>query len=816
MAGYLSEKIDAVLGNGFEPIPIKPGTKRPDLGNWERLDITRAVTGAWKRNGRADYGIGIRTRHTPLIDIDVQHKATADRMHGAAIERIGPAPCRIGLAPKRGLLYRCDEPFRKIASNTYVDPNGHDARIEILGDGQQFVAYAIHPDTGKPYRWTDPTLAPENAPADMLTTLDPEGARWLCDLFNADCEAQGWEKKAPPLATLPTRKRTTVRDDEWGLHRERCYLSDEEIIAKVMSIPNVGIEYEDGELNWRNMMMAIHHETKGSEFGRSVAYEWSIQNTTKHSGQDSEDEFDKTWRSFSETPKGRDPVTFRYVLRFATAVKKAEAVASLEDILHRMSFSTSIEELTAIATEAKRLQVEPVQHAQLVNALRKNAESLGLKLTSAQAKEILRYEPAEIPDWLRGWVYLSHADRFLNMNTGEFLTERSFNSKHKQFVGDIMPADVALKQVKIRVCYMNGYLPGADPFFTLNGFEYANTFSRRNYPKVPEKLEGEDRENVRRVFQHFKALFPDEREHQIAISWFAHIVQTETRPNWAIIMQGAEGDGRSFFGQMMAAVLGGDNTKPVDAKTFESTFNAWAAGSLFTTIEEVRLVGHNRHDILNSIKPLITNATIQIHPKGIDPYTALNTAGYLLTTNYQNALPINSNDRRYFVLMSQHQTAEAVTAAFPDPYFDDLWATLTQSPGAIRGWLLKYRLHEEFKPKGRAPDTRAKQQMIDFSKTDDTVLVEDLIEAGQYPEISNDLIVISKLAEVLSEQNAPYKIKETTVAAILRQLGFQHVGRVRLVGLKNKSAIWSKNPGQWLDRGIPATGRIRWKLENPL
>jgi hypothetical protein len=56
------------------------------------------------------------------------------------------------------LVYRTTEPFRGIKRHP----------LEVLCLGQQFLAYAIHPDTGAPYAW------PEEGLADIDITDLPE------------------------------------------------------------------------------------------------------------------------------------------------------------------------------------------------------------------------------------------------------------------------------------------------------------------------------------------------------------------------------------------------------------------------------------------------------------------------------------------------------------------------------------------------------------------------------------------------------------------------------------------------------------------
>jgi hypothetical protein len=62
------------------------------------------------------------------------------------------------------LVYRAMNPgIKKQSSASFIDPKNPtksdgkplEQRIEVLGEGQQFVAYHLHPDTGQPYEWVD-------------------------------------------------------------------------------------------------------------------------------------------------------------------------------------------------------------------------------------------------------------------------------------------------------------------------------------------------------------------------------------------------------------------------------------------------------------------------------------------------------------------------------------------------------------------------------------------------------------------------------------------------------------------------------------
>jgi hypothetical protein len=53
-------------------------------------------------------------------------------------------------------------------------PGAKAHRIEVLGDGQQFVAFGIHPDTGRPYAWPD--VSPLDLEWQDLPPIDAESA----------------------------------------------------------------------------------------------------------------------------------------------------------------------------------------------------------------------------------------------------------------------------------------------------------------------------------------------------------------------------------------------------------------------------------------------------------------------------------------------------------------------------------------------------------------------------------------------------------------------------------------------------------------
>ncbi len=302
MTQYLKQYGERLAELGYRIVPLPPGSKGPHKKNWQKLNADPDQVRRWYLNGSANDGIGILAATTPAIDVDVLDPVIAQRMSDE-IDRIFAGQAlmtRTGLAPKFLIPFRSDTPFRKITSTTYTDGK-HDHRIEILGDGQQWVAYHTHPTTGKPYEWFDGVSDDgiRSVPPEDLPLLTEPLARLVVDAFERiaaeEVQAGRWSRKS---AQKPDQPREPV-DDPFAQHAAPTGVDVGALIAR---IPNDDCDYE----RWFTVLAAVHHETRGK--GREIAYQWSTR-----SGKHTDERFDTTWNSFGRNA-GR-PITLRTLLK---------------------------------------------------------------------------------------------------------------------------------------------------------------------------------------------------------------------------------------------------------------------------------------------------------------------------------------------------------------------------------------------------------------------------------------------------------------------------------------------------------------------
>ena len=141
----LSNVYDDLDRNGYTMTPANG--KRPMGSGWQH----RNNDPTWKRTA-ADKNVGIVLSDKLIaIDIDILHEDLARAVLTSAQSAFGFAPVRIGNKPKCLMMVRVSEPMTKHKIKFSFDGLENPA-VEILANGQQFIAYGIHPDTGSPAR----------------------------------------------------------------------------------------------------------------------------------------------------------------------------------------------------------------------------------------------------------------------------------------------------------------------------------------------------------------------------------------------------------------------------------------------------------------------------------------------------------------------------------------------------------------------------------------------------------------------------------------------------------------------------------------
>jgi len=816
VGGYLALHGPKLIDNGYKVVPIAVGKKAPGFDGWQKARASTAQLREWvNKDGFQWSGVGVLTKETPAIDIDVRDAEVAELLDAWVRKNLGNAPMRVGRAPKRLFLFRTDEPFRKMRSTKYMDEWAQEQMIEILGDGQQCVAFHKHPDTGRPYDWPDGE-SPLTMKAGDLPTLAAEQIVDLFDYFDELARERKWaELKGKRLAGS-----SGANENPWAEDTNAIDIEEDELRNYLMLVPHP----EDHD-EWINIGMALWHQYDGDDQGLDLWNEWASE-----ADNYDRDELDRRWKSFSIRGKGRAPITARYIVKMAKEAMESAALKLGIELQEKFQTAKTLQEWEEARKEAREAEIDSLTRSRIATVAKKSIDAItGQPTPLAEIKRAVSFTGGgddKVPEWCADWVYDTSNDRFFSLKRKISASKQGFDAMYdrKAFTKkDLLEgkkeasnsaSELALNVFRIPVVNGLRFLPGDDDIVYTEAGTFANTYHENELPEVPAKLSPKDRKAVARVKAHIAHLLPDEREQRLFTDWLSWVLQHPgEHARHGVLLQGVEGDGKTFFAEMMRMCMGISNVRMLNAHIFHSDFSDWAEGQVLACVEEVRLVDDkNKHEVLNKIKPFIANTIVEIHPKGKPIHNVKATTSYLLFTNFKDALPITDNDRRYLVLFSQWQNRERLKAfreANPT-YYSDLYACIEESPGALRYWLLNHEQSEEFKPMDPAPDTKARLQMIRRAKPPFVLSMEEVIDDNKYELVSRDIISLTQLEAAFSNDGMQYPAAKS-LSTMLDREGYEHLGRTSVHG--SRTHLWSKNPDMFMTNDVLDTNKLHDYLQ---
>lgn len=579
-------------------------------------------------------------------------------------------------------------------------------------------------------------------------------------------------------------------------------------VEEMLECIDPDIEYRE----WLEVATALKHQFAGTaeEEAAYLLFDLWSSKGTKYQG---EDETRAKWDSFKPTPLNRQPVTIRSLMHRASLAGWDMSSAKDEQFKQTAAWLEQAPTLSKLLSEGlTRIITTPLlsqaEEEALLNQLCKEASKLGSKVSiTALRKDMrslrdkLKEKPTEKktnqPPWTRGVFYVAASEEFFRHSTGEKYTQRSWDAVYgkrllpteKQLMEAGLEANIAnlsrpmlpanqfaLNTVKIPSVWDYTYDPSSpnDLWVINQGKAFVNTY-RRCHP-YPNAAQADEAGAI--FMEHMERLIAEEEYRLILVDWMAYMVQVPgDKIQWAPLIQGAEGCGKSILGDTMSAVLGKPHVKSIGVQQIHSGFSEWATGAQLVIIEEVKVEGVRSTELMNVLKPLISNDTIGVSQKFKDARLGLpNKTNYLLLTNHKDALPITPEDRRYCPVQSAIQTAQEVRALQQSGHFERYVEMVQNQAGGLRHWFENYTIRPNFNPKGSAPVTIYRKELVDDSASPAMAAVRRLISEGDHPLIQADLLSSKVMMELLEMERLKH-ITAQGLAGILRDSNYRQLGR---------------------------------------
>lgn len=588
---------------------------------------------------------------------------------------------------------------------------------------------------------------------------------------------------------------------------------------------------------WRDVAAALRHqfiEEEQAQVGFEKFVEWSSRGT-KYAGRK---DCWAMWKSLRSHVKGRAPVTLRTLFKYAQDAGWDNSKAAAKVAQTVEAWLAATEDRDVLMQEgAKRIAAMPfkndVVEESLVNAWRKRLHDLGGGDNIDKAtlkKEIAKVRRAEkqskvdtgTPAWLHPIVYVATSDTFNNLGNGVALKPGAFD---RFFAKELMPKDdipptgmpvmqpaaYALNVLKILRVEETLYDPtrkADDKLFTdeQTGKLILNTYDFNSIPVAdPEHSERAGK----LLYQSVAPLVKEPHLQEMLLDYLALQCHFPGRKiPWSFLIQSGPGAGKGTLGEIMEAVLGAVNVKIISPIQMAANFNEWASGSVFGIFNEVHIPGERRDQVMNSIKPCISDTIISLNLKHRDGENrSKNFTNYLSFTNFKDAAHLAAEDRRWGIIFAPTQTRLQAIALQESGHFEQIrWLITSEGASALRYFLMKRVISPDFPLVGHAPNTSYREEVVAQSKNQLQVLIEDLIEDGEEPLVAVDVLHDGKLKDVLCRTSKDAAL----LPRYLSLMGFEREGK-RVMLDATRGHIWTHTE-KW--KGGDAVKVLKARLKN--
>lgn len=454
-----------------------------------------------------------------------------------------------------------------------------------------------------------------------------------------------------------------------------------------------------------------------------------------------------------------------------------------------------------------------------VDVQRKFAELADEKITKSTARKMLsptvenlrdQMSGQPLPGWLKNWVYVTSENKFLNLDTKEILTKEGFNGRFNKETGDqfgssemglakLTAFDAATQIFCVPMPYSTTYHPDRPALFSEDGLLRANTYRRA----MVETGGYKGRAGVKLFLRLLADLFPSKVHQSLVLDFIAHCVRNPGRKlKYALLVKGSEDEGKSLIAKLMRQLLGRHNTAIIGSEQLTEKFNGWSYERLLCVVEEVKLPGKEGYYVLNKVKTVITNDETPIRRMQKDVTTEMNFCNLYLTTNFEDCLPLEEDNTRFLVLFTRFRNNQEVidwrnarVAKEGEDYVSVLWDHIAERPYQFLEFFEEYEFSEHYNPVKRAHETEFKAVMAEDAKSDERHLLENMIEEGNDPSISNDILLWSSFRTELDRMGMGAALKGRGVAAFLKPMGFVKARGTRISsnGKAVKLTVWTRN-----------------------
>jgi hypothetical protein len=303
-----------------------------------------------------------------------------------------------------------------------------------------------------------------------------------------------------------------------------------------------------------------------------------------------------------------------------------------------------------------------------------------------------------------------------------------------------------------------------------NGQKFVNTYTPIDIRRVVG--------DAKPFLDHLKKVLPDERDREILLSYMAACVQHKgVKFQWAPLLQGVEGNGKTLFTRCVAEAVGRRYSHLPPANEISEKFNSWLFDSIFIGVEDI-YVPNQKQEVFEILKPMITSDFLAKRAMQTDQVMREVVCNFIFNSNHKDGLKKTRNDRRICILFcAQQEFADLKRDGLDGDYFPDLYRWLKEDGYAIVSELLyTYPIAAAYNPAEecqRAPLTTSTEEAIRAGAGGVEQEIEEAIAQG-HPGFSGGWISTIWLDRMLDRLGLARRITHHKRKEMLEQMGYRY------------------------------------------
>jgi hypothetical protein len=277
---------------------------------------------------------------------------------------------------------------------------------------------------------------------------------------------------------------------------------------------------------------------------------------------------------------------------------------------------------------------------------------------------------------------------------------------------------------------------------------------------------------------HVARMLPDPMDQVKLLAYMAACVQYQgTKFQWAPLVQGCEGNGKTLLAICVARSIGARYVHWPLTSDLGNNFNMWLQDNIFYAVDEV-FVPEHQQATRDALWQMITGSEgIQLTGKGKDQTAGDICGNFFLLSNYKNATRKTANDRRIGTFITAQQSkAEMIEQGMDESYFKRLvrWLKEEQGYAIVAEYLHTCPIPAEYDPRYavRAPETSTQAEAITASLGRVEVAILEAINEGGVPGLMGGWVSSKALRTLIETLRVP--IASNKYREIMQSIGYDY------------------------------------------